>query len=491
MGNAVNALTCGIGSLAAIGPDSLATFSGGNFSIQVGQSSLFGGIATTLILQANGIAANVIEDRSGTGAAWQNSSLLYDPGQNQLIVFNQAVGNAAGMQWGYNNSMQSLSAQGWNVLYSDHTHPNFSTQGFASMIPNNPCAGDGYSFDFGKGSIAEAPLATSAGSAIQLTYSYDYLAGMDQSWGTWDAEQAFYMDRNVASLANLRVYLHGSSGWAEGPISPTSAFSIQNNGGTPTNCQTGSCIGPIANDLAYAVLVWNIGGLDIGMAIPGAGFGTELDKLDSVYCADASNPSCGSLAWHTWIEKLASGNFSAGQDRHYQVQYTIGTLEQLAELGFQTTTASRLPASSAAYALGSAASNDALWPAANAIDGDPTTAYSSQPFASTANDRGTFLAAWLANGPQAVNTVELGARVALGQVQAFPATYQVYLTSADNSQWLLVGTYSNQPDTSGKVLLSLGASYSTYGVMIVPTALGLDSFENAYFQLADIGLAQN
>ena len=144
-----------------------------------------------------------------------------------------------------------------------------------------------------------------------------------------------------------------------------------------------------------------------------------------------------------------------------------------------------------AHPMGIVSSNDVLagWPAANAIDGNPGSNYSSNYFATANNDRATLLAAWFSSGTaEFVSTLRLTARMWNGTPQGFPQSYAVYLTARDNSRWRYIGTYSTQPDSTGTANVDLGGIYSTYGVLVIPVTLGVDSYNNHYFQLAEIGL---
>lgn len=136
--------------------------------------------------------------------------------------------------------------------------------------------------------------------------------------------------------------------------------------------------------------------------------------------------------------------------------------------------------------LVTAKSNDELWPASSAIDGNPGSCYSSQISGSQFNDRNTFLAAWM-NGAHDISKVVLTARKAGDAILAFPTAYIVYVTSPDNTKWNEVKTFTDQPDANGNVVLSIGP-YSTFGVMIVPISLGVDDYNNHYFQLCELQL---
>ena len=140
--------------------------------------------------------------------------------------------------------------------------------------------------------------------------------------------------------------------------------------------------------------------------------------------------------------------------------------------------------------MNSTMSNDALWPSDQAIDGRADTAYSSAVFASSVNDRATYLASWVGVAPKVVQQIWLGARYDVdGATLGFPKLYEVYLTSPDNSSWQLVGTYSVQPGADHVAAIQLDAARTTYGVMIKPVSVGTDGGGGHYFQLGEIGLA--
>lgn len=138
--------------------------------------------------------------------------------------------------------------------------------------------------------------------------------------------------------------------------------------------------------------------------------------------------------------------------------------------------------------MAAAASNSTLWSPDLAIDGQAGSSYSSLPIGSSDNTPGVFLAAWLASGPQAINALSMTARMSNGQPLGFPASYSVFITAPDNSQWNYVGTYGVQPDSSGQVVIPLGGPFLTYGVEILPQQLGMDDVGNHIFQLSEVSL---
>jgi hypothetical protein len=146
------------------------------------------------------------------------------------------------------------------------------------------------------------------------------------------------------------------------------------------------------------------------------------------------------------------------------------------------------------YPMGSAYSNDVLpgWLAEHAIDGNLVVSYGSNIFSTTLNDRGTYLAAWTAtDGPQVVSDIFLYARMLNGQALAFPQNYQIYLADPHTQGWNFIGNFSQQPDASGLVDISLPVRTLTNGILIVPTKLGQDNYGGYYFQLAEVQLAKS
>lgn len=163
---------------------------------------------------------------------------------------------------------------------------------------------------------------------------------------------------------------------------------------------------------------------------------------------------------------------------------------QLAEIGLQGPlgTAYSIP-------MTSAYSNNVLsgWPASNAIAGPTVCCYSSNLFPSSQNTTGAYLAAWTdpTAGPFHAQNVVLTARMLNGVPQAFPLSYEVFTTTTpnDNSSWTSQGDFSTQPNSTGIVTIPVPQAGQIYGVKILPLALGPDSYDNAYFQLAQIGLS--
>ncbi len=139
------------------------------------------------------------------------------------------------------------------------------------------------------------------------------------------------------------------------------------------------------------------------------------------------------------------------------------------------------------YAMSTARASSVLWPAEAVLDNDPNSCYSSQGLGNN-NPNSDFLAVWLVK-QEIVNTLKLTARMQDGVALAFPYVYDIHVTSADNSQWVHVGTFTNQPDANGNVNINLPQVYKTYGVLITPRDLGADDFGNNYIQMCGVQFA--
>jgi cytochrome c peroxidase len=152
------------------------------------------------------------------------------------------------------------------------------------------------------------------------------------------------------------------------------------------------------------------------------------------------------------------------------------------------------------YSITSVSSNNVLenWPTSNVNDGNENTAYSSNSSPSSTNINNIYLVARIDSppaSPKTVSAIFLRARMlnlnGVPVPMGFPAQYQIYLTSPNNSKWDLLGTFENQPDSNGKVIINLATQRSTYGVMIIPTQLGKDNYGVYYFQMAEIAVGES
>ncbi len=318
-------LTCHVPGIEALQPTVQASLRGSDVTVVLGVDPRFGGIGAQFRLIDNqhpNQGVDVLEPRSGAGAGWQTSFLVTDwPSGVGIIVFNQASGNAVGYQWGYASTLVSdgpnIYATSLVPLPSDHIHE--------SAITTSPCDSNGYLFDDGALDIAGSLVQTDQGIAMAWRNRYRYRSRGDQSWPEWSAEQAFYLSRRIAREHDLRLYLVSGS-THQGPFAIYDPFAIPD-----ATCTNSFCNTPAYD---YAVLVWNIAGRDIGVALPDLRHGTSINLEQTTYCSDPSDDDCGNINFHSWLAHEGPVSYSSGQVRTYSQQYFVGTLEQLADLGF-------------------------------------------------------------------------------------------------------------------------------------------------------------
>ena len=132
----------------------------------------------------------------------------------------------------------------------------------------------------------------------------------------------------------------------------------------------------------------------------------------------------------------------------------------------------------------SAEAAQSLWPVSALIDGDKRSSYSSPLMPTAQNNAQQKIAAYLPV-QSTVNKLKITARMYNGMALGFPKSYNLYVTSPENTSWINLGTFSNQPDTSVTVTLTF-APLKTHGVHIVPLELGKDNEGNYYFQLSEL-----
>ncbi len=319
-------LTCDY-SFAAIPPvTKTIARSGSAAGVRIGFSEDFGAIATSfeLVNPANGASVNVLESRSGAGSAWQytGQATAYDGGG---ALINQAAGNSLGSQWGYQSVLNvntsatgvTASAANWVPNPSDTLNGD-GTSPCASQYP--PAV-----FDLGKPSMSVSDIATSLGTALNITSTYTLQSTIDQYWKMYVPGEAIYMNRQVARDANLRMYILGP-GWTEGPIRPYyDNFTIAHATYVRPVPQWG--VWMITADVQYTAFVWNVGGKDVGVVLPGAKGSQRL--VNNTYCSNEADYSCGSMDYGFWEQLDQSSSYPNGAIRSYSFGYLVGSVPQL------------------------------------------------------------------------------------------------------------------------------------------------------------------
>lgn len=310
------------------------TIKGSDVAVNLGISSDFGGVGVKFeivnLRDHPTQPLDVLEARSAAGCGWQTAFHLHDPFGKQNIDFNQAAGNSVAYQWGYNNDYDELAAFHWNPVPSDAT----SARGATSPFDNN-C----YLFEDGRLHIGTNTIYTRSGTVVDITNQYCLRSRVDQYWDWWAAEQAFYLNKRIARERNLRVYLVGASRlWSEGPILPYDNYVVKNGQSScdPKVVKQDGC-GSQTDSLSFALFIWDVFGMDIGVAIipPNESCYGHLNMCRNIYGPIDTDDSNGSIDWHTVVAVNSPVRFPAGSERPYHVRYIVGTVGQLADLGYK------------------------------------------------------------------------------------------------------------------------------------------------------------
>ena len=481
-------LNCNLGWGANLGLNHTGLFTSSGYKLGVSLDANFGGIGTGLTITntGNGTSVNVVENRSGAGAAWQTSYYLYDQSSDTFVIFNQAAGNNVPSQWGYSNSVANLTEANWVPMFSTSYTTNYSNPDGGTTVATTPCNNTGFEFDQGRGEINVTPLETSSGLVAHITNNFDVKSNENQAWTWEDAEQALYLSMSVASSNNLRIYLIGPN-WTEGPLLPSAPFTIQH---AVSQCTPSGCSNFINSAFSYMLLVWNVGGQDFGLAITNQGLDAQIDNSFTTYCSNASNPSCGSIDIHNWVSRQNNVSIPTGEVRSFRNEYYAGTLPQLAALGFSPGGTPAPPyyypdfGNSGCAATTNAATNNQLAadPVSNLVSGSGF--YSSTMFTSSFNSNSTYVS--VVSGGSISGHIELDARLLNGQAEAFPSQYYLYVQETNLGGWINLGLYNTQPNAAGVVDMPFGWPTSMSSFEIIPTVLGVDNYNNHYLQLAGL-----
>lgn len=128
------------------------------------------------------------------------------------------------------------------------------------------------------------------------------------------------------------------------------------------------------------------------------------------------------------------------------------------------------------------------WAPEKAYDGDNSTAYSSLPLSGINNDRGDHLELRFQTLSD-LKDIHLQARVSDSSIAGFPETYRLYTTTTDGSSWELLGTFTQQPSSSGS--LNIPGGRFTKGLKIQPVSFKANDPAGPYFQIADLTLIED
>jgi len=137
-----------------------------------------------------------------------------------------------------------------------------------------------------------------------------------------------------------------------------------------------------------------------------------------------------------------------------------------------------------AWPVTAAVASSAIWPVANAIDGDPGSAWCSNW------NPGPIATEWIAywfDGFHPVNTVRIIPRYIGNEAYCFPIDFVIYYSFG--GQWNVAGTFTEMvnPNEGKPVSFALPEGIVANGIHVVATLLGEDPGGGNYLQLAEVG----
>jgi hypothetical protein len=155
--------------------------------------------------------------------------------------------------------------------------------------------------------------------------------------------EPIYFDKALALASKARVYIYGA-GWSEAITNWADDSAFYSYTPNPGVASCSNTISPavdracyFSTDASYAVIVWNVYGEDIGMAMAGPLHNMAiLSQSTSGGCPDPSDPSCGSLMIGANMTYYNNYHIPQGYQRSVTQNWVIGHLNQLADLGYPT-----------------------------------------------------------------------------------------------------------------------------------------------------------
>ena len=337
-------LNCGIDGMAIPATTHTYGVNGSTVSTNVSVAGGLGGIPTELWLKNNftGHQINIIEGRSAAGAAWNNSIMALDGYGTHILLTNQSGGNSMN-QWGYEVALENtrgFAQTDWTPQYLDHYHDGSS---YADpVVPQSPCAPEtkDWAYYDAQWTLRNDVRSTRSGAKTShFDMQFAMRARQENWWRTFQFDQAMYIRRQVAREHDLRVILVGKDrAWIKtvNPVDAGPVWSDRSLGayGCNANAPVPGC-GMHTPDLDYAIFVFNVDGLQIGMAVhrpDDRPFQIELAMESSI-----TNFGEGSVNFHNWLEdgfNPPSAHHLPGQIVSYMMSYEVGSLDELAQLGY-------------------------------------------------------------------------------------------------------------------------------------------------------------
>ncbi|GEM_PF-3087554 len=331
------ALTCNYPGSDKIPTSHTISLSGTKVSVNLGFSDKFAGIGSKFEIVNNEkpTPVDILETRSGAGAAWQYTSMIY-PSDKKDILINQGAGNGKGYQWGYKNELKVEQGDGTKRIYSSDYVPNvidsYNGKPASPCEPFDPVENNAVAFYEGRPEITISKIPAGNEQAIKIENSYQLKSVTDQNWKVFLPVHAFYMSRAVARAHNLRFYYGKNGGSVYGPYKPYDEMTGL-AGANPVNHPLGT-VWQIPADMDYGIFVWTVEGKDIAVAIPLRQYGSSLRLEKTIYCQDPNNDACGSIDYIFNDKILDNAQFPKNSEQKYTFTYIVGTVDELEKIGY-------------------------------------------------------------------------------------------------------------------------------------------------------------
>jgi hypothetical protein len=180
----------------------------------------------------------------------------------------------------------------------------------------------------------------------------------------------------------------------------------------------------------------------------------------------------------------AGGFFLAGCGNGYEASTSPSPDVLASAITANTDPAAGSAAYATEYAPTNVTASSALagWPTASAIDGNPSTVWSSNTYSTAAHTE--WIAFWH-SGFQDVNYLRMTPRFA-SRALGFPRTFAIYWS--DGSSWQLARTVTNMQTPLGNndIILALPSTVHCNGLLVSASELGDDAVGNYVFQMGEL-----
>jgi hypothetical protein len=196
----------------------------------------------------------------------------------------------------------------------------------------------------GDGKFSIVPELIKAGPAriLRLTDTYTIRPDKDQEWKEFQFDQCLYLRPEAVCKGNLRAYIAQQGSPILGPIKLCGDYPASLKGRVRAVIGNDDDWAIATLPLSYVVLVFDVAGQDIGIAIHRANnqpFFGFLRFRPHLFTGVMAEEGPSSHQWHfslrSSLDPATGTKFKAGELSSYSVQYDIAPDDQLAAEGFR------------------------------------------------------------------------------------------------------------------------------------------------------------